>query len=84
MRTALRTTAWRRTLTVTLAVALSGALAVPAATAAQSSAPHKRSGHVATATVSGAKAVGTSTGVAVVGPAVKYVRKADGTVRRVR
>lgn len=84
MRTVLSTTAWRRTLMVTLAVTMSGAVALPAATAAQSASPQKRSGHTATAKARPAKAVGTSTGVAVVGTAVKYVRDADGTVRRVR
>ena len=84
MRTVLSKTVWRRTLTATLTVAVAGALAMPIATAAPSSTSHKRSGHAATAKVSRAEVVDSSTGVAVVGAAVKYVREADGTVRRVR
>lgn len=84
MRTVLSRTAWRRTFMVTLAVTVSSALAVPAAMAAQSAPPQKRSGHSAAVNSGRAKAVDTSTGVAVVGSAVKYVRDADGAVRRVR
>lgn len=84
MRRVLSKTVWQRTLTASLTVAVAGALAIPVATAAPSSTSHKRSGHVATGKVSGATGVDTSTGVAVVGSAVKYVRDADGAVRRVR
>jgi hypothetical protein len=81
MRTVLCTTAGRRTLLLTLAVGVAGAVTLPAAVATSSSAAqHPRP---EPAPVTAADEVGDP-GVAVLGPAVKYVRGADGTVRRVR
>lgn len=82
MGTVLSRTAWCRTLMVTLVVVVSGSVALPAATAAQSS--HKQSRKASTASNSRVDGGATRTDVAVVGPAVKYVRTADGSVRRVR
>lgn len=83
MRTVLSMTARRRALLLALAVGLAGAVAVPASAASHEKQPrHNRSGH---ASVGGpvTKGGGGPAGVRL-GPAVKYVRDADGTVRRVR
>jgi hypothetical protein len=78
MSTVLSTTARHGALALALAVGVAGAVALPAAAAAHGKPMrHHRSGHAST----GVPADG---GGAVLGPAVKYVRHADGSVHRVR
>ena len=84
MRTVLfGTTVGRRLLRVALVAASVGALALPAsaAQALTSSGSRPASPRV---TKSNAVVVGNRGGPAVLGPAVKYVRTADGTIRQVR
>jgi hypothetical protein len=70
------TTARRCAATLALAVGLALTVAVPASAATHGglSSKHNRSGHAATG----------STGGVALGPAVKYVRHADGSIHRVR
>lgn len=81
MRTVLCTTAGRRALLLALAAGSAAALALPAAAADSMSPPRHTRPEPAPVTAVGADG---GTGGAVLGPAVKYVRDADGTVRQVR
>ncbi|MGZ4589639.1 MAG: hypothetical protein ACXV2I_02470 [Actinomycetes bacterium] len=80
MRTVLSTTARRRAVTLALSAGLTVAFVVPASAATSSGKPtkHHRAGHASSA------ATATGIGDVRLGAAVKYVRGADGTVRRVR
>jgi hypothetical protein len=74
----LSSTARRSAVALALAVGVAGAIALPASAASQAQpTKHHRAGHAST----GKKASG---GNAVLGPAVKYVRTRNGTVRQVR
>jgi hypothetical protein len=71
-------TARRSTFALALAVGVAGAIALPASAASHGQpTKHHRTGHAST----GTKVAG---GSAVLGPAVKYVRTKNGTVRQVR
>lgn len=78
MGTVLSWTARRSAVTLALAVGVAGAVAL-SASAASATQPtkHHRSGHASTGTKVGS-------GNVVLGPAVKYVRMKDGTIRQVR
>jgi hypothetical protein len=76
MRTVLCTKAARRTaLLLAVAAGTAGAAGMTATSADASASPKVKAGHHRHASASGA---------AVLGPAVKYVRESDGTVRQVR
>lgn len=85
MRTVLNgTTAGRRAVQLALVVGSVGALALPASAAQALSAPGSRhASSTRPAVISGVE-VGDRGGKTALGPAVKYVRRADGTIRRVR
>ena len=75
MRTVLCTPAARRAaLLLTVMVGTAGVAGLTASTADAAASPKVKTGHHRHAETSGA----------VLGPAVKYVRESDGTVRRVR
>jgi hypothetical protein len=84
MRTVLSTTARRRAVTLALTAGVVIAFAGPASAATSSGKPakHHRAGHASTGSKTGT-GIGSDSGVRL-GPAVKYVRSADGTIRRVR
>jgi hypothetical protein len=78
MGTVLVLTARRSAVALALAVGVAGAIALPASAASPPQpTKHHRSGHASTSTKVGS-------GTAVLGPAVKYVRLKDGTIRQVR
>lgn len=76
MRTVLcSTTAGRHAFLLTLVAGMVGVVALPATSADAAAASGRRHAGVH---------AGTPGGVAVLGPAVKYVRESDGSIRRVR
>jgi hypothetical protein len=78
MGTNLSSTARRSALALALVVGVAGAIVLPAAAASKAQpTKHHRTGHASTDTKVGG-------GTAVLGPAVKYVRTKNGTVRQVR
>ncbi|HEX6922149.1 MAG TPA: hypothetical protein VF314_18165 [Actinomycetes bacterium] len=81
MRTVLCTTAGRRALLLVLAAGTAGVLALPATAADGSSSSRHTPPGPAPASAAGED---DGNGAAVLGPAVTYVRDADGAVRRVR
>ena len=80
----LGTRAERWTLAATILVGVVGAVILPATTEAHASSSPLRSGFMAAAPTAPVMGGTAGSGNAVVGTAVKYVRNADGTVRRVR
>ena len=77
------TTAGRRVLRLALVAGSVGALALPVSAAQALSSPGSRPASPRVAR-GNAAVVGDRGGPAVLGPAVKYVRTTDGTIRQVR